>query len=82
VDVTLPVDPATWAANDAKDAPWACIRALDAVGVCRLSLVEADTAVSWQIEVVTATATLTTPALRLSSRAWGWSALDSLRLDS
>jgi hypothetical protein len=34
-----------------------------------LGLVEVDKAVSCQIEVVTATATLTTPALRLSSMA-------------
>ena len=72
VDVTVPLQPSAWSADDAKEALWACIRALDAVGVFRFSLVEVDKTVSWQIEVVTAAATLTTPALRLSSMAHVW----------
>ena len=71
-DVAAPTEPTDWSMDDAKEALWACIRALDAVGVYRLSLVEVDKAVSRQIEVVTATATLTTPALRLSSMAQVW----------
>ena len=67
--VTVLTEPAVWSVDDAREALWASIRALDAVGVYRVSLVEVDRAVSCQIEVMTATATLTTAALRLLSMA-------------
>ena len=57
-----------WSVDDAEEALWACIWAPERLGVNRPSLVEGDTAVSWQVEVVTATATLTTAPRRC--RRW------------
>ena len=72
VDVPLPLEPSEWTAEDARETLWACIRLLDVPVVQRVSLVEADAAVSWRIEVVARTGTLTPPALPLSSMALVW----------
>jgi hypothetical protein len=72
VDVTVPLEPSAWSADDAKEALWACVRALEVAGIYRISLIEVEPALSWQIEIVTATATLTTPVLSLSSMAYVW----------
>lgn len=67
--MTVATPPQAWSPADAKAFLWAVIRLAEAVPIYRISLVEVERELSWRVEVVTASGTVTTPPLRLSSMA-------------
>ena len=77
VDVSVPVEPSAWTAEDAKLVLWDLIRQLDAHGVYRVDLKETVAAVEWVIEVEADTGKIATQPLALSSESLVW--LESCR---
>ena len=80
VDVTVPLEPSAWSADDAKEFLWSVIRLLEAPAVYRVSLVEAEFAKLWRIEVQAATGVVVTPAMPLSSMAYVWLSETAFRM--
>ena len=77
VEVTMPVEPSAWSADDAKQVLWDLIRQLDAHGVYRIDIKQVTSPVEWVIEVEADTGKIATQPLAVSTMALIW--LESCR---